>query len=356
MRYLGLAAWLGLGGCTASNAGFEPAVGSGSSSSASGIDGSTMALGTGTTGTTAASGASDDGAADGPTADGSETSGGSGGEPTGVGETDGPPTWVFTEGERVAALSVDGFDDDDPSLRVDMLEVLFASTRDGDEDIYVSTRPSLDAEWDVPVALPSPLINRAGRDSSPELLPDGLTMTLSSDRAGSYGDLDIWVTTRDSWQSEWAEPEHLAELNGPGVDGSAALSDDLTEVFFCSIRDDVGNEDLFWSGRRSPAMSFDPPLRLGMEINSDTLDCNPWWDAQAQRLLFATSDGLINDSDLVVAEREGGVFGPVVRIEGVNTSSRELDPWLSPDGSELYFARLIPNPTSDIYRAVRVER
>lgn len=346
MRYLGVAAWLGLGGCTASNAGFEPPIGRGSSSSASGTDGSATALGS------AASGTTDDEAADGPSGGGGETSDV---EPTGVGETDGAPMWVFTEGERVAALSVEGSDDDDPSLRVDMLEVLFASTRDGDEDIYVSTRASLDAEWDIPVALPSPLINHPGRDSSPELLPDGLTMTLSSDRAGGYGELDVWLTTRATWRSEWTEPVHLSELSGPGVDGSAALSDDLTEVFFCSVRGGVGNEDLFWSSRRSPAVPFDPPLRLGAEINSDTLDCNPWWDAQAQRLIFATSDGLINDSDLVVAERAGGVFGPVVRIEGANTLSRELDPWLSPDGRELYFARLIPSPTSDIYRAVRVE-
>lgn len=269
-----------------------------------------------------------------------------------TGDTEGAGPWVFEGVEQLEVINALGFDDDDPSLSANGLELYFASTRSGNEDVYVATRETVGDPWSPPMPLPGP-VNTMARDSSPELSLDGLSMTISSDRGGGLGNLDLFLVTRPALDQPWGAPVHLTELNDSNVDGSAVLTSDLTRVFFCSIRGVVGNEDVFVAERKSADLPFGEPVRLGGEINSDYFDCNPWIDPTGSLMLFSTSRGGVTDSDLMVVEQEGGSFGAVVSIEGVNTTAREQDPWLSPDGNELYFSRSLPTDETHIFRAVR---
>jgi WD40-like Beta Propeller Repeat len=91
-----------------------------------------------------------------------------------------------------------GRTDSRPSIRHDGLELFLFSSRDGNLDIYVATRESIDARWNRPVRLGSP-INTAFREINPHISADGLTLLFSSDRPGACGgsgDLDIYVSTR----------------------------------------------------------------------------------------------------------------------------------------------------------------
>jgi Tol biopolymer transport system component len=85
--------------------------------------------------------------------------------------------------------------DSRPSIRHDGLELFFFSSRDGNLDIYVATRASIDAPWDTPVRLPSP-INSSSREVNPHISADGLTLLFASDRANGCGDLDLYMSTR----------------------------------------------------------------------------------------------------------------------------------------------------------------
>ncbi|MEO5824541.1 MAG: hypothetical protein ABIR59_01495 [Gemmatimonadales bacterium] len=92
------------------------------------------------------------------------------------------------------------FDDGQPNVRRDGLEIVFYSTRpdvdaQGGPDIYSATRSSTSAPWSTPVNL-GPKVNSAAGDTRPSLSWDGLTLYFGSSRIGRKGS-DIYVSTRD---------------------------------------------------------------------------------------------------------------------------------------------------------------
>jgi len=86
-----------------------------------------------------------------------------------------------------------------PAIRRDGLELIFSSNRPGSLgpiDLWVSTRESTDDPWSEPVNL-GPIVNIAGFTTrSPGLSADGTTLYFGSDRPGGFRGVDIYVSTR----------------------------------------------------------------------------------------------------------------------------------------------------------------
>src|SRR5207244_12141128 len=92
------------------------------------------------------------------------------------------------------------------------------------------------SEWSEPVNLGAP-INTAANEMNAALSPDELSLYFVSTRAGGFGGADIWVSRRTSLDGPWGEPHNLgANVNGPGIDASPALSIDGHLLFFLSAR------------------------------------------------------------------------------------------------------------------------
>jgi hypothetical protein len=99
---------------------------------------------------------------------------------------------VFGPPELVPGIN-SAFDDGQPNLRRDGLEIFFYSNRpgpgaQGDDDIYVATRASVSDPWSTPVNL-GPNVNTPAPDTRPSLSWDAMTLYF-----GSAG--DIYMTTR----------------------------------------------------------------------------------------------------------------------------------------------------------------
>jgi Tol biopolymer transport system component len=97
----------------------------------------------------------------------------------------------------VAELSTPFFDRK-PAIRRDGLELLLASNRPGtfgNLDLWVSTRATTWDSWSAPVNL-GPSVNGPGNDAAPVLTFDGATLYFQSDRPGGYGAYDLYVMTR----------------------------------------------------------------------------------------------------------------------------------------------------------------
>jgi hypothetical protein len=90
------------------------------------------------------------------------------------------------------------FDDARPAIRRDGLEIFFDSNRPGSVgllDIWVSTRASTSVPWSTPVNV-GPVFNSAALDARPALSFDGTTLYFHSGRPGNLGPFDIYVATR----------------------------------------------------------------------------------------------------------------------------------------------------------------
>jgi len=131
---------------------------------------------------------------------------------------------------------VGGHQDRYPKVSSDGLSLYFASRRPGGyggEDIWVSTRATTSDPWSEPVNL-GPNVNTGSGEVGTSISADGLTLFFDSDRPGGYGDVDIWVTTRPTTDAEWGPPVNYPSLNRSLQDFAPAISPDGSVLYFDS--------------------------------------------------------------------------------------------------------------------------
>lgn len=105
--------------------------------------------------------------------------------------------------------------------------------KEGERDLYVSFLQR-DGLWTEPIHM-GMVINTAGEEESPYLMPDKRTLIFSSNGHSGYGKKDLFVTTRldDSWQN-WSEPQNLGPVvNSPLDDMFLFVPLDGDLGYFC---------------------------------------------------------------------------------------------------------------------------
>src|SRR2546428_8893340 len=131
------------------------------------------------------------------------------------------------------------------------------------------------SEWSAPVNLGAP-VNSAASEMNAALSPDELSLYFVSTRAGGFGGADIWVSRRTSLDGPWGEPHNLgANVNGPGIDASPALSIDGHLLFFSSDRPGGrGSNDIYVARRadKSNDLGSGPAVNLGPDANTARLE------------------------------------------------------------------------------------
>lgn len=122
--------------------------------------------------------------------------------PGGVGLTDVYVSRLLADGSfgvtsLVSELSSPGVDQR-PSVRFDGLEVVFFSNRFGsfgNVDLWVATRQTVSDSWSTPANL-GPVVNSTVSDQNPYLGADRRTLYFASNRVGGFGAVDLYVATR----------------------------------------------------------------------------------------------------------------------------------------------------------------
>ena len=132
-----------------------------------------------------------------------------------------------------------------PWISPDSQELYFQSSRPGgygERDIWIARRATYNEPWSDPINLGS-TINTPFSDWGPSISPDGLTLYFSSNRPGGYGDTDMWLARRTSVSDPWGPPVNLgSNANSPAYDAWARVSPDgSTLYFFRMAKDGTGN-------------------------------------------------------------------------------------------------------------------
>lgn len=344
-------AWGGLvvlAACTALNPAFEDDGGSsGPASSAADAPGTSSAGGSTTVDSdtvTATNGASETSTSSEPTA----------GEETGPEELPPPPTVGPYGPPEPLSINDPYFDDDDPTLTEDQLELFFASYRndgEGNDDIWVARRETKNHDWDAP--MPVTELNTVARENTPEVSLDGRTMFFSSTRDGPVEE-NVFMSTRADRESTWSEPTPVSEINTVVRDVCPFVLPNGRDMFLCT--GPGVTLDLVHFERDQPAGEWSGPLPL-MELSGSTLDCGAWVDANAQVVLFFSDRAGDSQTDLWIASRPtvDEPFGDPEPLEDLNSVWFDDDPWMTQDGNVVYFASDRGGaPAQDLYVAYRM--
>jgi len=224
--------------------------------------------------------------------------------------------------------------EDDPTLTGDMLEIYF----ERQNDIWRATRASTTALWSS-VALVTEL-NSPEEDGTPDLASDGLT---------------IFFASRSSRAAPWGAPALVPELNTADEDLCAAPAPDLLTVVLDSDRaGGVGARDLYLATRLDPKQPWGAPSAL-VGVNSSVDDTCPWIDVTSSLVLFSSARvGTGSGFNIWITTRSGpqASFSAPALVPGINSSSDDGDPWLSPDHKTIYFQSR-RSGAGDIYVARR---
>jgi Tol biopolymer transport system component len=230
----------------------------------------------------------------------------------------------------IIALSAFGCADQSPT-----------SLEPGTAAVHVTESP----DWGSPQNLGAG-VNSSSSELQVGISPNGKTLYFSSDRAGTYGSQDLWVSHLQSGGT-WDAPVNLgAVVNSTALDSSPTVSIDGHWLYFSSRRaGGLGGLDCWRAYRVNVEDDFgwEPPENLGAAVNStfDDADCLIRRDELGHETLWFTSlnrPAGKGDWDIYTsAIQDDGSFAPATPVTELNTAARDTRMTLSGDGRTIIF-------------------
>jgi hypothetical protein len=272
-----------------------------------------------------------------------------------------PVPYQFDPPVMVAELASSSHTDN-PTLTGDLLEIYFTTDRvSGNGDVWFATRTTATAPFGTPA--PVTAVNSDSFETSSAISTDGLTLWFGSDRPGGVGANDIWVAQRATRASPWSAPVNVVALNSPADDiprppGQHALVMPMASMKTTSNNPGPTNYQTYLATRATPGAPFGAPVAIRELDYADRSTVDGFLTDDGLTMFFSsaplaepadaavsaldggkTADAGVANSDLFVAWRRSwnGPFSAPQPLEGLNTPADERDPWLSPDGTTLYF-------------------
>ncbi|MGB7540314.1 MAG: hypothetical protein WBM17_17360 [Anaerolineales bacterium] len=221
--------------------------------------------------------------------------------------------------------------------------------------------PEASDGWSKPVPLEGP-INTAGGEDSPFVTPDGNTLyffftpdvNIPVQQQVGDGITGIWMSRRQA--DMWGEPERVL-LTNPGkqaLDGCIFVRGD--RMYFCSIR--AGNtREIEWYYAAWKDGAWRDVANAGRWMNGLVEMGEMHITAGYRELYFASKQaGGLGGFDLWVAAATADGWGEPVNLgPSVNTAGDENRPFVTEDGTELWFdsASRSGKAGPSIYRCLR---
>jgi Tol biopolymer transport system component len=272
---------------------------------------------------------------DGATSDGGTDTGG-GADAGDASAAPGPcdPSAPFTNIVAATALSAGSVSTDGVAFTSDGLTAYVSSNRTGTVggfDIFVSTRSSTTAAWGALTSLPN--VNTASQERSPVLTPDGLTLFFYSDRGGSG--YDIYSSTRPSLISDFGAAATVAMINSTGRDDTGSITADGQTLYFDSDRSGTGR---IYRATLGASGTFMTPQEVPELDSGGTGNGGPVISADGLTVYFGrVTSG--DPEDVYVAHRTSVAdgFGTPTAVTELSSTALDFPVWLAPDNCTLYF-------------------
>ncbi len=220
------------------------------------------------------------------------------------------------------------------------------------------------SDWSTPINL-GPVVNSTAIDRGPAISKDGLSLYFASTRPGGVGAEDIYVSQRETRDSEWGPAMNLGpNINTTSLEMVPAFSRDGHLLFFSSNRPGGFGMSDIWVSRREHThddFGWQPAENLGLGVNSASLESGPNYfesdEGGAPQLYFnRTGPGGPGTSNFHVSEQTAdGSFGAAVLVVELSSLGDVARSSIRHDGREIFFHSNRPGSinTFDLWVATR---
>ncbi|MFO7999469.1 MAG: OmpA family protein [Bacteroidales bacterium] len=244
-----------------------------------------------------------------------------------------------------------------PALTIDGKTLVFTRRSPGGagreagretEDFYVSRWES--GQWSPAVNL-GPPINTEGNEGAQSLSADGQTMYFTAcGRSGGQGSCDIYFARMEN--GRWGQARNMGRVvNSAAWDSHPSVSSDGKTLYFSSARAGSHGPMDLWKTDWDENLGWQTPVNLGPDINTTGREMSPFIHPDGQTLYFA-SDGHqgMGGLDIFLSRRdaEGNWSSPVNLGYPINTHADEFSLFVDAGGSRAYFASDIEGGCGDL--------
>ncbi|HET9136899.1 MAG TPA: OmpA family protein [Candidatus Kapabacteria bacterium] len=173
-----------------------------------------------------------------------------------------------------------------------------------DYDLYSARVIQKSREVRIEDVAPLTSLNKSiNFDGQPAVSKDGLIVVFASDRAGGYGGVDLWYSSRTSISSPWQEPKNMGPvICSPCDEISPSFSSDGKKLYFASNgHETIGGYDLFSVGIEHDSKGG--AQNLGEPINTTSDEIFPYELSDSQFFYASNQPAEFSGRNLFVMRR-----------------------------------------------------
>ena len=207
--------------------------------------------------------------------------------------------------------------------------------------------------WGDPVALPAPISNPLPdniTNAMPYITASGDTLFFCSDREGTYGGLDIWMSVKTD--SFWSEPVNLGDsVNTETDELSPHYTASINTLFFDRLEEQTGNYCAIYSSVYLGDDIWRTAQRLPETINyPDSSAYDPSYNENTSTLYFNLGLSYGSHINIYSSTHSGGIWSePQILSNNVNgLYTPNVNNWvqtfgasISSDGQLLFYSKLV---------------
>lgn len=238
-----------------------------------------------------------------------------------------------------------------PVFTADRETMIFTGNQDSEENLYSASVK--DNVWTEPVSI-SDKINTKENEGTATISADGRTLVFTScGGRKSLGSCDLYISYKQG--DSWTSPQNLGtNINSPEWDSQPSLSADGRTLYFVSDRKgSLGQRDI-WVSKLDSANAWSKAINLGMPINTPEDDLSPFIHANGKTLFFSSEGHVgMGGLDLYFSENQEGKWkNPENLGYPMNTFEDQVALFITSDGKKAYYS--LERSQDDKYRRAKI--
>ena len=160
------------------------------------------------------------------------------------------------------------------------------SRRNSQEDFFINFLEK-DSTWSRPYKIGA--LNTKTNEGAPSISADGQTFVFTAcNRKDGYGKCDIYISKRT--KQGWTRPRNIGEpINTKVLERQPSLSPDGKTIYFTSDRRGTSGVEDIWVSHLQDSQKWSEPINLGDSINTDGLEWAPFIHPDGRTLYFVSN-------------------------------------------------------------------